>query len=140
MAPHRHRKSAPTYLTTDDEDMITYDVEEEELEPDPTDKFKIMAYHRNNPDKYIRALTPTRFRKTSSMHLVVPSAISRFLAETRLRSQRSLRRLALTAQHHWNRLKWCRGQSSWLPSDWHRIVLNDEFNFTLVADDLHLRV
>ncbi|GFU13720.1 hypothetical protein TNCV_939461 [Trichonephila clavipes] len=28
MAPHRSRKSAPTDLTADDEDMITYDVEE----------------------------------------------------------------------------------------------------------------
>ncbi|GFX60465.1 uncharacterized protein TNCV_1181841 [Trichonephila clavipes] len=28
MAPHRPRKAAPTELTTDDEDMITYDVEE----------------------------------------------------------------------------------------------------------------
>ncbi|GFX50328.1 integrase catalytic domain-containing protein [Trichonephila clavipes] len=41
MTPHRPRKSAPTELTTDDEDMITYDVEEEELEPDPTDKLTI---------------------------------------------------------------------------------------------------
>ncbi|GFX74070.1 hypothetical protein TNCV_490341 [Trichonephila clavipes] len=35
MAPHRPRKPAPTELTTDDED-ITYDVEELELEQDPT--------------------------------------------------------------------------------------------------------
>ncbi|GFY04649.1 uncharacterized protein TNCV_419051 [Trichonephila clavipes] len=36
MAPHRPRKSAPIEYATDEEDMITYDVEEEELEPDPT--------------------------------------------------------------------------------------------------------
>ncbi|GFW49192.1 hypothetical protein TNCV_3057021 [Trichonephila clavipes] len=36
MAPHRPRKSAPTEYATDEEDMITYDVEEEELEPDPS--------------------------------------------------------------------------------------------------------
>ncbi|GFU75288.1 hypothetical protein TNCV_4755471 [Trichonephila clavipes] len=36
MTPHRPRKSAPTEYATDEEDMITYDVEEEELEPDPT--------------------------------------------------------------------------------------------------------
>ncbi|GFW86226.1 hypothetical protein TNCV_4779381 [Trichonephila clavipes] len=32
MTPHRPRKAAPTELTTDDEDMITYEVKEE-LEP-----------------------------------------------------------------------------------------------------------
>ncbi|GFV94598.1 hypothetical protein TNCV_3826651 [Trichonephila clavipes] len=32
MTPHRPRKSAPTEYATDEEDMITYDVEEEELE------------------------------------------------------------------------------------------------------------
>ncbi|GFS57169.1 putative transposable element [Trichonephila clavipes] len=35
MTPDRPRKSAPTEYATDEEDMITYDVEEEELEPDP---------------------------------------------------------------------------------------------------------
>ncbi|GFX80367.1 glycerol-3-phosphate dehydrogenase [Trichonephila clavipes] len=66
MAPYRRKKPAPTDYTTDEEDLITYDVEEE-LEPDPTDKFAIMEYHKNNPDKYIRALTPTRFRKTNGI-------------------------------------------------------------------------
>ncbi|GFW15742.1 uncharacterized protein K02A2.6 [Trichonephila clavipes] len=40
MAPHRPRKSAPIEYATDDENMITYDVEEEELEPDPTVELK----------------------------------------------------------------------------------------------------
>ncbi|GFX74099.1 hypothetical protein TNCV_490631 [Trichonephila clavipes] len=66
MAPYRRKKPAPTDYTTDEEDLITFDVEEEELEPDPTDKFAIMEYHKNNPDKYIRTLTPTRFRKSKS--------------------------------------------------------------------------
>ncbi|GFW01161.1 putative RNA-directed DNA polymerase from transposon BS [Trichonephila clavipes] len=39
MAPHRRRKSTPTELTTDEEDMIMYDVQVEELEPNPEDKF-----------------------------------------------------------------------------------------------------
>ncbi|GFU55063.1 hypothetical protein TNCV_425701 [Trichonephila clavipes] len=63
MAKHKPRKSAPTEYTTDDEDLIMYDVKEE-LEPDPTDKFAITEYHRNNPDKYICSLTPMRFRKS----------------------------------------------------------------------------
>ncbi|GFV55965.1 hypothetical protein TNCV_249611 [Trichonephila clavipes] len=50
MAPHRPRKSTPTEYATDEEDMITYDVEEEELEPKPTDKFVMGKYWRNNPD------------------------------------------------------------------------------------------
>ncbi|GFX89797.1 uncharacterized protein TNCV_2245971 [Trichonephila clavipes] len=66
MAKHKPRQAAPTEYTTDDEDLIMYDVQEEELETDPTDKFAITEYHRNNPDKYIRALTPTRFRKSRS--------------------------------------------------------------------------
>ncbi|GFT80762.1 uncharacterized protein TNCV_4008791 [Trichonephila clavipes] len=41
MAPLRPRKSAPTEYATDEEDMITYEVEEEELEQYPTDKFAL---------------------------------------------------------------------------------------------------
>ncbi|GFV25509.1 uncharacterized protein TNCV_1147791 [Trichonephila clavipes] len=55
MAPHRPRKSAPTDLTTDDEDMITYDVEEEELEPDPAGKFPIKEDPLNFPKGYLRS-------------------------------------------------------------------------------------
>ncbi|GFV59291.1 putative RNA-directed DNA polymerase from transposon BS [Trichonephila clavipes] len=62
-----HRiKSGPTELTTDDEDMIMYDVQAEELEPDPEDKFAMKECFIKNPDKYIGALTPTRFRKSLS--------------------------------------------------------------------------
>ncbi|GFV61914.1 uncharacterized protein TNCV_4107181 [Trichonephila clavipes] len=66
MAKHKPRKSAPTEYSTDDEDLIMYDVQVEELEIDPTDKSAITEYHRNNPDKYIHVLTPTRFRKNRS--------------------------------------------------------------------------
>ncbi|GFY16062.1 hypothetical protein TNCV_341111 [Trichonephila clavipes] len=62
MAKHKPQKSEPTEYTTDDEDMITYDVESEELE----DKFAMKECFIQNPDKYIRALTPTRFRKCKS--------------------------------------------------------------------------
>ncbi|GFU12746.1 hypothetical protein TNCV_54791 [Trichonephila clavipes] len=34
MAPYRRKKPAPTDYTTDKEDLITYDVEEKELEPE----------------------------------------------------------------------------------------------------------
>ncbi|GFW17474.1 hypothetical protein TNCV_2650321 [Trichonephila clavipes] len=64
MAPYRPRKSALTEYATDEEDMITYDVEEDELERNLADKYVLGEYWRNNPDKYLRALTPTRFRKT----------------------------------------------------------------------------
>ncbi|GFU06111.1 hypothetical protein TNCV_4764501 [Trichonephila clavipes] len=43
MASHRSRKSAPTEYATDEEDMITYDVEDE-LEPNPADKFVMGQY------------------------------------------------------------------------------------------------
>ncbi|GFV40507.1 hypothetical protein TNCV_2500341 [Trichonephila clavipes] len=55
-----------------------YDVEGEELEPDPTDKFAITEYHRNNPDKYIRALTPKRFRKRCHIAIQVLGETSRW--------------------------------------------------------------
>ncbi|GFV38029.1 hypothetical protein TNCV_2306241 [Trichonephila clavipes] len=64
MAPHRPRKSAPTEYATDGKYMINYDVEEEELEPDPTVKFALKEGTTNYPKGYLRALTPTRFRKT----------------------------------------------------------------------------
>ncbi|GFW56331.1 hypothetical protein TNCV_2088401 [Trichonephila clavipes] len=58
MAKHKPRKSAPTEYTTDDEDMLMYDVEEE-LEPDPTDKFVLKEDPSNFPRGYLRSLTPT---------------------------------------------------------------------------------
>ncbi|GFX21016.1 hypothetical protein TNCV_2044921 [Trichonephila clavipes] len=61
--PHRSRKSAPTEYATDEKDTITYDVEEEELEPDPTFKFALKESPTSYPKGYLRALTPTRFRK-----------------------------------------------------------------------------
>ncbi|GFU42722.1 uncharacterized protein TNCV_3139211 [Trichonephila clavipes] len=64
--PHRPRKSTPTELTTDEEDMIMYDVQAEELEPNPEDKFAVMECFVNNPSEYMRALTPTRFRNSSN--------------------------------------------------------------------------
>ncbi|GFX42486.1 hypothetical protein TNCV_1520491 [Trichonephila clavipes] len=63
MAKHKPRKSAPTEYTTDDEDMLMYD-EEEELEPDPTVKFVLKECPTNFPKGYLRSLTPTRFRKS----------------------------------------------------------------------------
>ncbi|GFW34310.1 uncharacterized protein TNCV_220361 [Trichonephila clavipes] len=65
MVPHKPRKSAPTEYTTDNEDMIMYDVDDDELEPNPANKYAMKEYFRNNPDKYMRALTPIRFRKTT---------------------------------------------------------------------------
>ncbi|GFX42199.1 hypothetical protein TNCV_3003401 [Trichonephila clavipes] len=62
MAPHRPRKSAPTEYVTDEKE-ITYDVEEEELEPDPTFKFALKESPISYPKGYLRALTPMRFRK-----------------------------------------------------------------------------
>ncbi|KFM68158.1 Transposable element Tcb1 transposase, partial [Stegodyphus mimosarum] len=50
-------------------------------------------------------------------------------------TDRTLRCLPLTPQHLRSRLEWCRSRSSWLPSDWHRIVFSDESHFTLEADD-----
>ncbi|GFW75892.1 uncharacterized protein TNCV_4430701 [Trichonephila clavipes] len=63
IAPHRPRKSAPTDNATDEEDMIFYDVEDG-LEPNPADKFVMGQHWRNNPDQYLHAVTPTRFRKS----------------------------------------------------------------------------
>ncbi|GFX09963.1 hypothetical protein TNCV_4101041 [Trichonephila clavipes] len=39
MAPHKPRKTTPIEYTTDDEDMILYDVEEDEFKPNPADKY-----------------------------------------------------------------------------------------------------
>ncbi|GFW04712.1 hypothetical protein TNCV_3897641 [Trichonephila clavipes] len=63
MAPHRPEKSAPKELT-DDEDMITYGVEEEELEPDPAGRFPIQEDPLNFPKGYLRSLTPSRYRNS----------------------------------------------------------------------------
>ncbi|GFU30434.1 uncharacterized protein TNCV_2490671 [Trichonephila clavipes] len=63
MAPHKPRKSAPVEYTTDEEDMIVYDVEEDEIEKKPADDFVLPEFFRKNPHEYVRALTPTRYRK-----------------------------------------------------------------------------
>ncbi|GFW01693.1 RNA-directed DNA polymerase from mobile element jockey [Trichonephila clavipes] len=57
------KKETPTEIT-DDEDMITYDVEEEELEQDPPNKFTIDEDPLNFPKGYLRALTPSRYRNS----------------------------------------------------------------------------
>ncbi|GFV05499.1 hypothetical protein TNCV_227101 [Trichonephila clavipes] len=58
MAPHRPKKSAPVEYTTDEEDMIVFDVEDElEWNPD---------YVRKDGKTYYKGsllLTPTRHRK-----------------------------------------------------------------------------
>ncbi|GFU40969.1 uncharacterized protein TNCV_4645481 [Trichonephila clavipes] len=66
MAPHRPRKSTPTESTTDEDDMIMYDVQAEELEPNPEDKFAVMESFVNKPSEYMRALTPTRIRNSNN--------------------------------------------------------------------------
>ncbi|GFX21783.1 hypothetical protein TNCV_2310621 [Trichonephila clavipes] len=67
MTPHRPRKAAPTELTTNDEDMITYEVEEE-LEPDPAGKFTIKENPLNFPKGYLRSLTPSRYKNSRGVH------------------------------------------------------------------------
>ncbi|GFW20515.1 putative RNA-directed DNA polymerase from transposon BS [Trichonephila clavipes] len=59
MAPYRRRKPASTEYTTDEEDMITYDVEEEELEPNP----HLVEKDRKQYWKGSLLLTPTRSGK-----------------------------------------------------------------------------
>ncbi|GFX79943.1 hypothetical protein TNCV_558421 [Trichonephila clavipes] len=66
MSPHRPRKYAPAEYATDEEDTITYDVKEEELDPDFTFKFALKESPINYPKGYLRTLTPTRFRKSRS--------------------------------------------------------------------------
>ncbi|GFX57744.1 uncharacterized protein TNCV_1495051 [Trichonephila clavipes] len=58
---HRFRNATPTEITSDDED-ITYDVEEEELEQDPPNKFTIDKDPFILPKGYLRGLTPSRYR------------------------------------------------------------------------------
>ncbi|GFT02068.1 hypothetical protein TNCV_83751 [Trichonephila clavipes] len=70
MAPHRPRKSAATEYATDEEDMIPYDVEEEELGPNPTVKFALKESPTSYPKGYLRALTPTRFRKRKNQDML----------------------------------------------------------------------
>ncbi|GFX32841.1 uncharacterized protein TNCV_889771 [Trichonephila clavipes] len=53
--PHRSRNATPTEITTDDEDMITYDVEEGGLEQDPPNKFTIDEDPFILPKGYLRA-------------------------------------------------------------------------------------
>ncbi|GFU69151.1 uncharacterized protein TNCV_1516851 [Trichonephila clavipes] len=64
MAKHKPRKSGPIEYTTDDEDMMMYDGQAEELEPNPEDKYAMIECFVNNPSEYMRALTLTRFRKS----------------------------------------------------------------------------
>ncbi|GFX46027.1 hypothetical protein TNCV_1919941 [Trichonephila clavipes] len=72
MAPYRRKKPAPTDLSTDQEDMITYDVEEDELEqhPDLVQKDEIAEIVAKEPleksDDYpqIKNLLFARFQLT----------------------------------------------------------------------------
>ncbi|GFV98691.1 hypothetical protein TNCV_1453771 [Trichonephila clavipes] len=55
----RRRKPAPEEYTTDEEDMITYDVEEDEIEPNPD----LVEKDGKQYWKGSLLLTPTRSRK-----------------------------------------------------------------------------
>ncbi|GFX80362.1 hypothetical protein TNCV_3931151 [Trichonephila clavipes] len=62
MAQHKPRKSSNVEYRTDEEDMIVYDMENE-IESNPGDKFVMKECYKNSPDTYLRAVTPTRFRR-----------------------------------------------------------------------------
>ncbi|GFU98447.1 hypothetical protein TNCV_3652781 [Trichonephila clavipes] len=51
--------------TTDEEEMIVYDVEEDGFEKKPAEGFVLPESFRKTPHKYVRALTPTPYRKKS---------------------------------------------------------------------------
>ncbi|GFV84058.1 hypothetical protein TNCV_3037201 [Trichonephila clavipes] len=57
-----------------------YDVQAEELNPNPEDKFAVVECFVNNPSEYMRALTPTRFRKMTNDYWVYINRTS-FLLE-----------------------------------------------------------
>ncbi|GFX43514.1 uncharacterized protein TNCV_4875341 [Trichonephila clavipes] len=85
-------------------------------------------------------------QRTAVIPPLVPSTISRRLAETKLRSRLSVRCLPLSPQHITtmfhniaNHLEWCRSRLSWLPLNWHCIVFSNESCFILEVDD-RLRV
>ncbi|GFU71537.1 glycerol-3-phosphate dehydrogenase [Trichonephila clavipes] len=59
MAPYRRKKPALTDYTTDEEDIITYDVEEDELEQHPN----LVQKDGRQYWKGSLLLTPTRLRK-----------------------------------------------------------------------------
>ncbi|GFV31736.1 hypothetical protein TNCV_2442071 [Trichonephila clavipes] len=65
MAPHKPRKISPVEYTTDEEDMIVYDKEEEEVEP-PKNKYFLSEEYWQNADwkhePYSHTLIPTRVR------------------------------------------------------------------------------
>ncbi|GFX06349.1 hypothetical protein TNCV_505681 [Trichonephila clavipes] len=89
MAPHRPRKSAPAEYATDEEDMITYGVEE--LEPDPTDKFTIKEDPLNFP-KGIAKIGSCAINQYT--HYTHPGATARGVksVEARVRKVKSLDR------------------------------------------------
>ncbi|GFX79263.1 hypothetical protein TNCV_695751 [Trichonephila clavipes] len=55
MAPHSPRKSAPVEYTTDEEDMVFNDVEEDEFEKKHVDGFVMPEFIGKNPHGYARA-------------------------------------------------------------------------------------
>ncbi|GFW10272.1 hypothetical protein TNCV_4812401 [Trichonephila clavipes] len=66
MAPHKPIKPAPVEYITDEGDMIVYVVEEDEIEKKiPADDFVLPEFFQKSPHEYVRALTPTRYRKMS---------------------------------------------------------------------------
>ncbi|GFV72199.1 hypothetical protein TNCV_995711 [Trichonephila clavipes] len=56
MAQHRPRKSSSVEYTTDEEDMIVYDVENE-IESKDVDKFAMKECYKNNPETYLSAFS-----------------------------------------------------------------------------------
>ncbi|GFT22317.1 hypothetical protein TNCV_3273131 [Trichonephila clavipes] len=74
MAPHRPRKAAPTEITTDDEDMIPYDVKEEEH---PPNKFTNKEDPLNFPKGYLRSISSQIFSNSRGRSSAFPGSYSR---------------------------------------------------------------
>ncbi|GFT07908.1 transposable element Tcb2 transposase [Trichonephila clavipes] len=74
---------------------------------------------------------------------IAPQTISRYLAETNLKSKRSFRTLPLiplTREHRQLRLQWCQARSMWNVTDWQNVVFSDESRFVLGTDDKRVRL
>ncbi|GFV86006.1 transposable element Tcb2 transposase [Trichonephila clavipes] len=113
MTPHTPKKSY-VHHTLEDEDMIVYDMEEDENFKDCT--------------------APALGAPVSSL------TIRRRLAERHLGSRLPLCVLPLTPIHRRLRLKWCHARGNWTAAEWNQVVFSDESKLNISNEDNRVRL
>ncbi|GFW59005.1 transposable element Tc1 transposase [Trichonephila clavipes] len=71
---------------------------------------------------------------------IVPQTISRHIADANFKSKRTFRSLPSIPEHRQLREQWCQARSTWIVTDWQKVVFSEESRFVFGTDDIRVRM